>query len=97
VQRPDQSGFGLADLASRLGWGVTYSLKPLGEDDVLKALTSRAAARGLELPEETAQFLLRRFPRDLSSLFVLLDALDVASLVEQRRLTIPFVKSVLDQ
>jgi DnaA family protein len=97
AQRPDQSGFGLADLVSRLGWGVTYMLKPLGEDDVLKALTSRAAARGLELPEETALFLLRRFPRDLSSLFALLDTLDAASLVEQRRLTIPFVKSVLDR
>ena len=96
-QRPDQSGFGLADLVSRLGWGVTYTLKPLDEDDVLKTLTCRAAARGLELPEETAQFLLRRFPRDMSSLFALLDTLDAASLVEQRRLTIPFVKTVLDR
>lgn len=97
AQRHDQSGFGLADLVSRLGWGVTYTLKPLDEDDVLKALTCRATARGLGLPEETAQFLLRRFPRDLSSLFALLDTLDAASLVEQRRLTIPFVKTVLDQ
>lgn len=97
VRRPDQSGFGLADLASRLGWGVTYSLKPLDENDVLKALTCRANARGLELPDETAQFLLRRLPRDLPSLFASLDTLDVASLVEQRRLTIPFVKTVLDQ
>ena len=97
VQRPDQSGFGLADLVSRLGWGVTYTLKPLDEGDVRKALTCRANARGLELPEDTAQFLLRRFPRDLPSLFALLDTLDAASLVEQRRLTIPFVKTVLDR
>ena len=96
-KRPAQSGFDLADLASRLGWGVTYTLKPLDEGDVLQALTCRATARGLELPEETAQFLLRRFPRDLPSLFALFDALDAASLVEQRRLTIPFVKSVLER
>ena len=95
-QRPDQSGFALADLVSRLSWGLSYSLKVLADDDVLAALACRAQGRGLALPEDTAQFLLRRFPRDLPTLFALLDTLDTASLIEQRRLTIPFVKSVLD-
>lgn len=95
-RRPDQSGFGLPDLVSRLGWGVTYTLKPLADEDVIAALACRARARGLELPEDTAQFLLRRFPRDLPTLFALFDTLDTASLIEQRRLTIPFVKAVLD-
>ena len=95
-RRPDQSGFGLPDLVSRLGWGVTYTLKPLADEDVIASLACRAKGRGLELPEETAQFMLRRFPRDLPTLFALFDTLDTASLVEQRRLTIPFVKTVLD-
>jgi DnaA family protein len=95
-QRPDQSGFELPDLESRLGWGVTYTLKPLADDDVIASLACRAQGRGLELPEDTAQFMLRRFPRDLPTLFALFDTLDTASLIEQRRLTIPFVKSVLD-
>ena len=95
-QRPDQSGFDLPDLVSRLGWGVTYTLKPLADDDVIASLTCRAQGRGLELPEETVQFMLRRFPRDLPTLFALFDTLDTASLIEQRRLTVPFVKSVLD-
>ena len=95
-QRPDQCGFDLPDLVSRLGWGVTYTLKPLGDADVIASLACRARGRGLELPVETAQFLLRRFPRDLPTLFTLFDTLDTASLIEQRRLTIPFVKSVLD-
>ena len=56
----------------------------------------RSQGRGLELPEDTARFMLRRFPRDLPTLFALFDTLDTASLIEQRRLTIPFVKSVLD-
>jgi DnaA family protein len=62
---------------------------------MLAALSCRAAARGLELPEDTASFLLKRIPRDPSSVFNLLDRLDEASMVERRRLTIPFVKSVL--
>jgi DnaA family protein len=97
AQRPGQVGFELPDLVSRLGWGVTYTLKPLAGDEVLAALSYRARGRGLELPEETASFLLKRIPRDLPSVFDLLDRLDEASMIEQRRLTIPFVKSVLDQ
>jgi DnaA family protein len=75
---------------------VTYALKPLADHDVIAVLACRARARGLQLPEETAQYLLRRFPRDLATLIALFDTLDTASLIEQRRLTIPFVKSVLD-
>ena len=95
--RADKLGIELPDLVSRLGWGVTYMLKPLADDDVLQALSFRAAARGLELPVETAAFLMKRIPRDLPSVFDLLDRLDEASMIEQRRLTIPFVKAVLDE
>ena len=94
-QRPDKCGMRLADLVSRLCWGVTYVLKPLDEDTLFAAVTYRARARGLELPEDTARFLLRRFPRDLASLCELLDRLDQASLAARRRLTIPFVKAAL--
>jgi len=94
--RPDEAGFALPDLVSRLGWGVSYMLRPMQEADILAALAYRARGRGLELPVETAQFMMRRFPRDLPTLFALFDTLDFASLVEQRRLTVPFVKSVLD-
>ena len=94
-QRPGLTGFCLPDLVSRLGWGVTYVLRPLDDADMLAALSCRAAGRGLELPEEAASFLLKRIPRDPASVFNLLDRLDEASMIEQRRLTIPFVKSVL--
>lgn len=95
ARRPDTCGILLADLASRLGWGVTYVLRPLDEDTLFAAVTYRAHARGLDLPEETARFLLRRFPRDLPALCDLLDRLDQASLIARRRLTIPFVKAAL--
>ena len=55
----------------------------------------RARVRGLELPDETLQWLQRRFPRDMRSLYELLDTLDEAALVAQRRLTIPFIREVL--
>jgi DnaA family protein len=91
-----QCGFRLPDLVSRLGWGLTYRLRSLDDGAVLAALLHRARARGLELSEETAVFLLKRIPRDLPTVFSALDRLDEAAMVEQRRLTIPFVKSILN-
>ena len=87
--------FGLADLASRLNGGVVLTLQPLDEQEQLAALQLRAQLRGCELPEETAQFLLRRLPRNMTALCAFLDELDEASLVAQRRLTVPFVKAVM--
>ena len=93
--KPADCGITLPDLVTRLASGPVFSLQALDEEAVQAALQLRARGRGLELPDETAQFLLRRMPRDLTSVFDLLDRLDQASMVEQRRLTIPFVKSVL--
>jgi DnaA family protein len=92
---PGQAGLALPDLASRLAAGAVFRLEQLSDADRLSALQRRAEWRGLTLPDDTAQFLLARVERDAASLFGLLDRLDRAALVAQRRLTIPFVKSVL--
>jgi DnaA family protein len=55
----------------------------------------RAARRGLVLAREVCGYVVARSPRDMEALLALLDALDNASLVEQRALSIPFVKGVL--
>jgi len=85
----------LPDLRSRLGWGLTYQLKSLDDQQRLQALQLRARQRGCEMPDETGRYLMRRLPRNMPALFDLLDQLDEASLVAQRKLTVPFVKSVL--
>ncbi|HET7922650.1 MAG TPA: DnaA regulatory inactivator Hda [Gammaproteobacteria bacterium] len=85
----------LPDLASRLAWGPVYQLAPLVDMDKIAVLRARAARRGFDLPDETAQFLLNHMKRDMHSLCATLDALDTASLAAQRRLTLPFVKSLL--
>ena len=91
VQLPDL----LPDLVSRLSQLPTYSIRPLADEDRKKALQMRASNRGLELPDETAQYLVTRIRRDMSSLYSLLDTLDEEALRAQRRLTVPFVKDVL--
>ncbi len=85
----------LADLASRLAWGLTYQLQVLNDEDKLAALIMRAQQRGLQMPDEVARYLLNRSTRRLSGLFATLDQLDEASLKEKRKLTIPFVRQAL--
>jgi len=93
---PASSGFRLADLASRLSAGLVFGLRALDESEQARALQLRAQLRGFELPEETIAFLQRRLPRDMTRLSAFLDQLDAASLAAQRKLTVPFVKSVLE-
>lgn len=85
----------LEDLKSRLAWGVTYQLHRLNDEQKLSALQHRARLRGLQLNKTVGQFLLHRCTRSLTELFSTLEILDRASLAEQRRLTIPFVKQIL--
>lgn len=94
---PAALGFKLADLASRLNGGLVLTLHPLDELEQLAALQLRAQLRGFELPEETAQFLLRRLPRNMAALCAFLDELDEASLIAQRRLTVPFARAVMER
>lgn len=85
----------LPDLRSRLGSMLVYQWKGLDDEGRLEALQKKAAARGMELPTETAQWLLLRHSRDMHFLAGVLDRLDHASLAAQRRLTIPFIREVL--
>ncbi len=85
----------LPDLQSRLTWGPVMQLAELDDTGKITALQLRAKGRGFNLPDEVAQFLMRRSARDMGSLFKLLDRLDEASLVQQRKLTIPFVRGLI--
>jgi DnaA family protein len=92
---PGEIGVQLPDLRSRLEWGAVFQLQPLSDEEKIKALQLRASYRGFDLPDEVGGYLLRKYPRDLDYLMHVLEELDVASLVAQRRLTVPFIKSVL--
>lgn len=85
----------LPDLVSRLTWGIVYPLQPLSDSEKLAALIMRAKRRGMGLTEEVGKYILTHCPRQMNTLFAALEALDKASLAAQRRLTIPFIKEVL--
>jgi len=92
---PRQLNLGLPDLRSRLSWGLVFHLYEMDDAGKVQVLQAHADVRGLALPTEVAEYLVRRCPRDMHSLLAVLQRLDQGSLAAQRRLSIPFVKQLL--
>jgi DnaA family protein len=92
---PAELNIQLPDLSSRLASGVVTQIQTLTDEEKIMALQMRAKLRGFDLPHEVAEFLLHRFPRNFSILFDALEKMDKASLSAQRKLTVPFIKKVL--
>jgi len=94
---PRTPAWRLADLASRLTAAVVWRLRALDDDGRREALQMHARERGFALSDEVMIFLMKRLRRDMVSLSQFLDRLDHSSLAAQRRITIPFVKELLEQ
>ncbi len=95
-QPPTDIKIQLKDLTSRLQWGPIFKVNALSDKEKCAALQQRALCRGFELAGNVANYLLNNCNREIADLFAVLDALDKAQLQQHRRLTIPFVKSVLE-
>ncbi len=95
MMSPRECPIALPDLQSRLVRLPAFQVRPLGDEASLLALQLRAKHRGLDLPDDTARFLLHRSRRDMASLYAVLDKLDLEAMRAKRRLTIPFVRDVL--
>ena len=84
------------DLRTRLGGGQIFQLQALTDAQVRAVLQDSARLRGLVLGEEVLDFVLHRFSRDLGNLMPLLTALDHFALQTQRAITIPLIRSMLE-
>ena len=93
---PKGLNFLLPDLLSRFNLALIERLRPMNEDEMIKAILIHSKARGFDLPEDSAKYLINRVPRDVSVLIDMIKLLDYESLSMQRKLTIPFIKTVLD-
>ncbi|MCH9716956.1 MAG: DnaA regulatory inactivator Hda [Gammaproteobacteria bacterium] len=92
---PRQAHIVLPDLQSRLSSGLVMHIQDLSDADKVHSLSLEANRRGFELSPSVAQFLVNRSARSMHDLHTLLDRLDHASLVAQRKITIPFIKTTL--
>ena len=83
-------------LVEKLSISYNQPIEPLNDEQKLEAINLRANLRGIGIDERVAKFLIRNCQTNLSGLFSHLDKLDKESLANQRKLTIPFVKDVLN-
>lgn len=86
----------LPDLQSRLRASGDFRLQRLSDEECAQALRVRANERGIDLSDDVVAYILSRQARSFSALLALLDQLDKQSLIEKKRITIPFVKQVID-
>jgi DnaA family protein len=85
----------MPDLLSRLSWGASYRLHPLNDEERRKLLKQLSQERGMEMNTDVADYLLRRYSRDIKALVALIDDLDRRSLSAKQKLTIPFLRQSL--
>jgi len=94
-QPADRGKYLLPDLVSRLSSGLIYPLHDLNEEQRFEAIKLRAVQRSMSISDETVNYLLSHSARDTKLVFSLLDKIDRASLIEKRRITIPFLKTLI--
>jgi DnaA family protein len=94
-QPPQQLSLELPDLLSRLSWGINFQLYSLTDEQRQQALIVKAQHRGLNMSKDVAKYLVNHWQRDMPALIASLNILDEQSLQQQRKLTIPFVKTIL--
>lgn len=92
---PSQLGIQLPDLRSRLGACTLAVLRPLDDEQRREMLRRQAARRGLELDDGVLDWLFSRFSRDPGDLIELLERIDRASLAARRKVTVPFLRSMV--
>lgn len=90
---PVQLPLQLADLRSRLQLSVVFEVQALDEAGRMEVLQQRAHARGIELKDEVASYIMHHSVRGMRDLLTVLERLDTLALAEKRRITIPFIRS----
>jgi len=94
---PTELPLQLADLRSRVLSGTSWRLEPLDEQNLRNALVKRAERLGLTLASQVLDYLFTRYSRDARTLFELLDRLDKYAFNQQRQITLPLIRSYLQE
>lgn len=87
----------MPELASRLSWGMVFCLEPLADDELQAALEQASRERGLAIGDDVWRYLLHHTPRDMVGLKSILDGLDRLSLERKRPITLPLLRTLLQQ
>lgn len=86
----------LADLRSRLSWGIAHKLINLSDEEKAKVLEIYAKNNfGIDLKSGIIEYILLRAPRSMEALFEILNKLAKAGIAEQKNISKPFIKQIM--
>lgn len=85
------------DVRTRMALCLVYQIKPLSDEEKIAALQEMAHQRQIPVDEAVFHYLLRHWRRDIDSLVQMLDVLDAHSLTHQRPITVPLLRTLLQQ
>ena len=85
------------DLKSRLSSNLIFNIKEFSDDQKIKVIKKITEDIGWTIDENVCQFIMNHYQRDLFFLCNVLKSLDENSLALKKRVTIPFVKSVIQR
>jgi len=94
---PNELPLNLPDLKTRMSWGLILKLQELSDAERIAALTCKAKHLGFEISPQVGQFLNKHYSRDLPALWELLPKLEQATLIAKRKLTVPFLKQIMEK
>ena len=88
--------FQIADLKTRLlNFPVANIYAP--DDDLLKALlVKQFMERGIIVESDVVEYIVKHIERDCGSVFALVERADILATAEMRKITIPFIKKVIE-
>ena len=95
-EQPKTLPLKIEDLRSRLNWGLVYQVQSLSDELKMQILKQKALAHAFEIPDDVISYIMQRVERDMHSLMTIFHKIDERSLAEKRKITIPFVKSILE-
>jgi len=87
--------FCLPDLASRLSLCLSFQLPVLGDNDLKAMMSLRASSRGIVINDACVDYMLVRANRNTNVLMDILQTIDQETLVHSRKVTVPFLKSIM--
>lgn len=86
----------LADLQSRFAACLSFQLPAMNDEEKTTMLQWLGQARGIQINDACANYMIQRAGRSISDIITVLEKLDQASLVAKRKITVPFIKTLLD-
>ena len=84
------------DLRTRISQCLVLNLKELEDEEKKDVLLKRSYFMGINLKLEIIDYLVKNYNRNMHELIKLIEKIDKESIIQKKRITIPFVKSFME-